>query len=67
MAKFGSLLTAVQTVNFEDWDRYDYWAAHVKGALTLLELRGCEQFETELGGQLYVQLRSQIVRQPCKR
>jgi hypothetical protein len=54
-------LTYLQTVNFKTWDRYRYWAAHVKGATALLELRGQEQFTRERGGQLYVLIRSQIV------
>jgi hypothetical protein len=55
------MLTCVQTVNFETWDRYHYWEAHVNAATTLLELRGQEQFTRERGAQLYVQIRSQIV------
>ena len=54
-------LTCIQTVNFEIWDQYRYWAAHVKAAMALLELRGQEQFTRERGGQLYIQIRSQIV------
>lgn len=54
-------VTCIQTVNFETWDRYRYWAAHVKGATALLELRGQKQFTRERGGQLYVQIRSQIM------
>ena len=56
-----NILTCVQTVNFETWDRYHHWEAHVKAATTLLELRGQEQFTRERGGQLYIQVRSQIV------
>ena len=55
------ILTCIQTINFETWDRYHYWTAHVEAATTLLELRGQEQFTRERGGQLYVQIRSQIV------
>jgi hypothetical protein len=58
----GPFLTCVQTVNFETWDRYRFWAAHVKGAAALLELRGQDQFTRERGVQLYVLTRSQIVR-----
>lgn len=57
----GSLLICMQTVNFETWDRYHYWEAHIKAATALLELRGQEQFTRERGAQLYVQIRSQIV------
>lgn len=55
------LLTLIQTVNFETSDRYDYWAAHVKGATALLALRGQEQFTRKRGGLLYILIRSQIV------
>lgn len=55
------LLTCVQTVNFETWDRYRYWEAHVNAATTLLQLRGQEQFTRERGAHLYIQIRSQIV------
>ena len=55
------LLMCIQTVNFETWDRYQYWAAHIQAATTLLELRGREQFTRERGGHLYIQIRSQIV------
>jgi hypothetical protein len=51
----------MQVVNFETWDRYRHWEAHIKVATALLELRGQEQFTRERGGQLYVQIRSQIV------
>jgi hypothetical protein len=49
-------------VNFETWDRYHRWASHIRGATALLELRGKKQFDQELGGQLYIQIRTQIVR-----
>ncbi|KIX07330.1 uncharacterized protein Z518_01983 [Rhinocladiella mackenziei CBS 650.93] len=55
------LLGLFEAVNFEHWDRYPYWAAHVKGATALLQLRGREQFTRERGGQLYIQIRSQIL------
>lgn len=51
----------VQTLNFRNSDQYRSWETHIKGALTLLELRGQEQFSRERGGQLYTQIRSQIV------
>jgi len=54
-------LTCIQIVNFKTWDRYRYWAAHVRAAMGLLELRGQEQFTRERGGLLYIQIRSQIV------
>jgi len=55
------LLIRSQTVTFENWDHYQGWEAHVQGATALLELRGRDQFNTERGGQLFIQLRSQIV------
>ena len=51
----------MQTINFDSWDSYYNWAAHVKAATALLELRGREQFTRERGVQLYTQIRSQIV------
>ncbi|KAH7007070.1 hypothetical protein EDB80DRAFT_718179 [Ilyonectria destructans] len=55
------LLGLFETVNFETLDRYDYWAAHVKGATALLALRGQEQFTRKRGGLLYILIRSQII------
>ncbi|KAH8680288.1 hypothetical protein BGZ61DRAFT_456511 [Ilyonectria robusta] len=55
------LLGLFETVNFETSDRYDYWAAHVKGATALLALRGQEQFTRKRGGLLYILIRSQII------
>lgn len=55
------ILTHMQTINFESWDSYYNWAAHVKAATALLRLRGREQFTTERGVLLYTQIRSQIV------
>lgn len=48
-------------ITFEDWDHSRAWAAHIAGAIALLQLRGEEQFNNERGGQLFVQLRSQIL------
>ncbi|KAF2260281.1 hypothetical protein CC78DRAFT_28884 [Lojkania enalia] len=55
------LVVLFETIHFEVSDRYEYWAAHVKGAMTLLQLRGREQFATERGGQLYLLIRPQIL------
>lgn len=55
------LLSMFEVINFDTWDRYAYWAAHVQGALTLLELRGKEQFSQKRGGLLFVLIRSQIL------
>ncbi|KAF2475302.1 uncharacterized protein BDR25DRAFT_213918 [Lindgomyces ingoldianus] len=55
------LLGLFEFINIEDWDHYRSWAAHIEGATALLQLRGPEQFNYELGGQLYMQLRSQIL------
>lgn len=51
----------VKFITFENWDHSPAWAAHIAGAIALLQLRGEEQFNNERGGQLFVQLRSQIV------
>jgi hypothetical protein len=40
------------------------WAAHIKGAVALLELRGIEQLQTRTGLSLYLQLRFQVVSRP---
>lgn len=37
------------------------WCNHVEGAIVLLQLRGEEQLQTEIGRRLFVQLRIQIV------
>ncbi|KAK7415770.1 hypothetical protein QQX98_005683 [Neonectria punicea] len=55
------LLGLFETVNFDTWDRYGHWDAHVKGATALLELRGKEQFTRRRGGLLYILTRSQIL------
>ncbi|OAQ89772.1 fungal specific transcription factor domain-containing protein [Purpureocillium lilacinum] len=55
------LLGLFETLNFRNGDQYRSWETHIKGALTLLELRGQEQFSRERGGQLYTQIRSQIL------
>ena len=39
----------------------DAWTKHVTGAASLLDFRGKEQLETEIGRQLFVHLRSQVV------
>lgn len=54
-------LPLIQTLNFDAWERYHDWAAHVQAATALLELRGQQQFTRDRGGQLYIQIRSQIV------
>ena len=46
---------------FENFDRYEHWLGHVEMVTRLLDLRGLEQFHRERGGQLFVQIRSQIV------
>ena len=39
------------------------WARHIAGAMTLIDLRGEDQFSRPLGRRLFQQLRYQIVRQ----
>jgi len=39
------------------------WAAHIKGAIAILELRGIKQLQTRTGLSLYLQLRFQVVSQ----
>lgn len=51
-------------LNFRTWQRHRCWEAHVNAALALLELRGQDQFQRQRGGQLYIQVRSQIVGSP---
>lgn len=51
----------IQTLNFKTWERYRYWSAHINAGLTLLELRGPDQFQRRRGVQLYMQIRSQVV------
>lgn len=55
------LLGLYETVNLATWDSYHHWEAHVQGAIILLALRGSEQFSHERGGQLFMQIRSQIL------
>ncbi|KAK0732430.1 hypothetical protein B0T21DRAFT_384718 [Apiosordaria backusii] len=55
------LLGLYEMINFDTWDRYHNWTTHIQGATALLDLRGQEQFTRERGGQLYVQIRPQIV------
>ncbi|KAJ9640690.1 hypothetical protein H2204_003319 [Knufia peltigerae] len=56
-----TLLILFELLNFRTWQRHRYWEAHVNAALTLLELRGQDQFQRQRGGQLYIQVRSQIL------
>ncbi|ORY13038.1 hypothetical protein BCR34DRAFT_562645 [Clohesyomyces aquaticus] len=56
-----TFLGLFEFVTIENWDHYGSWAAHIEGAAALLQLRGEEQFSYERGGQLYMQLRSQIL------
>jgi hypothetical protein len=37
------------------------WAEHIRGAVTLLELRGESQLDSYIGMQIFLQLRAQIV------
>ncbi|KAK4672141.1 hypothetical protein QC763_100360 [Podospora pseudopauciseta] len=55
------LLGLYEMINFDTWDRYHSWTTHIQGATALLDLRGQEQFTRERGGQLYVQIRPQIL------
>ncbi|KAK4175490.1 hypothetical protein QBC36DRAFT_189790 [Triangularia setosa] len=55
------LLGLYEMINFDTWDRYHNWTTHIQGATALLDLRGQEQFTRERGGQLYVQIRPQIL------
>ncbi|KAB5522947.1 hypothetical protein GE09DRAFT_1154699 [Coniochaeta sp. 2T2.1] len=48
-------------ITFASWDQSRAWAAHINGAAALLQLRGREQFDTERGGRLFLQLRSQML------
>jgi hypothetical protein len=50
-----------QFITLENWNHYGSWAAHLGGATALLQLQGQEQFNCERRGQLFMQLRSQIV------
>jgi len=40
------------------------WLQHIRGAISLLKLRGNKQLETHIGRRLFVQLRTSIVRKP---
>lgn len=55
------LLGLFEFMTIENWDHYRSWAAHIKGAMALLQLRGQEQFNYERGRQLFKQLRSHIL------
>ncbi|KAK1483822.1 hypothetical protein CABS01_13974 [Colletotrichum abscissum] len=52
------------TIMFESWNDSHAWTAHIEGATALLHLRGKGQFTRELGIQLYIQFRQQIL-QAC--
>ncbi|KAL0935181.1 fungal specific transcription factor domain-containing protein [Colletotrichum truncatum] len=58
------LLGLFETVTFENSRSYHTWASHIEGATALLHLRGQDQFSRELGIQLYIQFRNQIL-QAC--
>ncbi|RFU24558.1 hypothetical protein B7463_g11781, partial [Scytalidium lignicola] len=55
------LLGFFELITLESWDHQRPWGTHVAGAMALLQLRGQEQFRYERGGQLFMQLRSQIM------
>ncbi|OIW22581.1 hypothetical protein CONLIGDRAFT_215731 [Coniochaeta ligniaria NRRL 30616] len=56
-----NLFGLFEFITFDNWDHSQAWAAHIAGATALLQLRGQEQFKTERGGLLFVQLRSQML------
>ncbi|KAK1731956.1 uncharacterized protein BDZ83DRAFT_597303 [Colletotrichum acutatum] len=58
------LLGLFVTIMFESWNDSHAWTAHIEGATALLHLRGKSQFTRELGIQLYIQFRQQIL-QAC--
>lgn len=58
---FAIFADSLKTVNLATWDHYHDWDTHVQGAITLLAIRGSDQFSHERGGQLFMQIRSQIV------
>ncbi|KAF2711043.1 hypothetical protein K504DRAFT_404180 [Pleomassaria siparia CBS 279.74] len=55
------LLGMFEMIRFATWDRYEYWKAHIKGAMVLLALRGFQQFSRKRGGLLFILIRSQIL------
>ncbi|OHW98897.1 fungal specific transcription factor domain-containing protein [Colletotrichum incanum] len=58
------LLVLFMTITFEQESDSHAWATHIEGANTLLQLRGKDQFTREIGIQLYIQFRNQIL-QAC--
>jgi hypothetical protein len=50
------LLSLFETIAQEDRKAPSNWTAHVKGAGALLSLRGTEQFRTQLGRDLFLQV-----------
>lgn len=44
-----------------DFDIMDGWLNHVQGAMRLLEIRGVEQLDTDLGVELFTTVRLQNV------
>ncbi|OHE93746.1 hypothetical protein CORC01_10973 [Colletotrichum orchidophilum] len=58
------LLGLFVTIMFESWNDSHAWTTHIEGATALLQLRGKDQFTRELGIQLYIQFRQQIL-QAC--
>jgi hypothetical protein len=56
---------APKFVAFENQDCFRSWTAHIDGAITLLRLRGPQQFQSERSGQLLKQASSQMVSNLC--
>ena len=56
-----SQLTGDQTISYQDWRSYYSWKAHIDGAVTLLRLRGQEQFDHEFGNVIFIKLLFQLV------
>ena len=54
------LLGLFETVNQDKKPSPESWTTHTEGAVALLKMRGPEQFETELGKKLFVQVSNNI-------
>lgn len=54
------LLSLFETMTQQYRQMSSNWSSHIEGATALLKMRGMEQFRSKLGGQLYIQVASNI-------
>ncbi|KAF2658238.1 hypothetical protein K491DRAFT_739813 [Lophiostoma macrostomum CBS 122681] len=54
-------LAMVENMTASSLDQYRSWYAHIEGAMSLISLRGKQQFDSELGRILFFKFRAQLM------